>query len=303
MARSAETLVGPFLGAVGHELRKRLPPAESLGPILSGIEARGRAAWPDFAVAPEPLMRQLGAQLPARGDPTTTLKSTRADDLYLACACAQGVSAAVRHLDERVLARVPRAIARVRDEPGFIEDVLQEVRRLLLVGEGAKPPVIAQYGGRGPLVHWLRVVACGTAVDHQRRTDRLERHPRTFDEEHTFEDPELEFLRKRYRDDFQAAFRDAWDALGSSERGLLRWHYRNSMSIDALATVYRVHRATAARKLARARSHLLDGIRRSFGDRLHLSPTELDSLIRVVGRDFNVTIRILSRSLENDEES
>src|SRR5438128_2172894 len=82
------------------------------------------------------------------------------------------------------------------------------------------------------------------------------------------EDPELGRLKEHYAADFRLAVRGGIAALGRRERTLLRQHFIDGVSLDQLAVLHRVHRATIARWIAQARRTLLELIRASLSQRL-----------------------------------
>src|SRR5581483_4498624 len=92
-------------------------------------------------------------------------------DLYLACACARGVPAALAALDRAVLLRVPAFICRVSTDAAFADEVRQQLRERLLVAPPGGAPKIAEYGGAGALHAWVRVAALRTALNLRRNRD------------------------------------------------------------------------------------------------------------------------------------
>src|SRR6516162_686902 len=94
--------------------------AEELDQIL----AAARAAWPGVVVPDEVFLAHLRRHAPVE----------HGTDLYLACACARGDTAAIALLDRRLLPRIDKAVARIDPSPTLIDDVRQEVRCRLLVG-------------------------------------------------------------------------------------------------------------------------------------------------------------------------
>ncbi len=70
---------------------------------LAAACLNARARWGDLAVADADFCRYLGERVPAESPTFTQL---HVDDLYLACACANGTAAALRLFDEHFLSRV-----------------------------------------------------------------------------------------------------------------------------------------------------------------------------------------------------
>src|SRR5262249_49485390 len=158
-------------------------------------------------------------------------------------------------------------------------------RAKLLVAEEGRAPKILDYSGRGPLAGWLRIAAIRTALDLTRRsgnerpassTDALLEVPAAI------EDPELEHIRARHRADFKAAFEAARRSLSKEDRNILRLHLVDGLNIDEIGGIFQVHRATAARWIARCREKVHDETRRLLVERLKIGDTELKSILGIV---------------------
>lgn len=213
-----------------------------------------------------------------------------AADLLLACGCATGDPAALRAFDDEQLAEVPRLVARVEREPAAVAEIQQRLRERLLLPREDQPPRIADYRGKGRLTSWLRVAAIRVALDLQRHRPNVP----LADDALIARDPELDYLRERYRDAFREAFTAALDELEGRDRTVLRMHLLDGLGIDRIGQLYDVHRATAARWLERARDQLFESTRGRLRDRLGVSASEFASIVRLVRSDLDVSIgRIL----------
>lgn len=273
-----------------------LSPAE-LEPVLAEQVHAGRNAWPDLAVATEELVRRLARHLPTGGS-VADLSMLRGADLHLACACARGDAAAMAALEARYFGEIDAAIARLGGGPADASDVKQLLRRVLFVAEGARPPAIASYAGRGDLRGWIRV----SAVREAQRLLARERRELHFDDETMLDalspahDPELSWLRDHYREELAASMRVALAATTPRERSVLRYQLLDGLSIDEIGALHGVHRSTAARWLERARVAILEATRAELARRLGASGEEVDSIIRLVHSRLEVSVeRILGR--------
>ena len=242
--------------------------------------AAGRAAWPDLAVDPD----VLRAWFDQHGD---------VDDLadaYLACAVASGAGGAIAAFEAYCMPVITAAVARLgaRD---IADEVAQSVRVLVLVGSSGRP-LIEAYAGRGSLRAWIRVIAVREAMRVLRGRDR---HVPIGDElmfdaiaptEH--EDPELEFLKTHYREQFRRAFIAAIAKLDRRERIALRMNVIDGRSIDEIGAAFRSHRSSAHRWLANARRALLDHTRTALAAELAIDSAEVDSLIRLMRSSLSV---------------
>src|SRR5690606_34667577 len=102
--------------------------------------------------------------------------------------------------------------------------------------------------------------------------------------------PERKHLRARYTAELKRAIREAFAALEVRQRNLLRQHVLDELTIDDLARLYRAHRATCARWLADARADLGKGTRKRLIAALGLPGHELESLLRFLDTDLELSI-------------
>jgi RNA polymerase sigma-70 factor len=103
-------------------------------------------------------------------------------------------------------------------------------------------------------------------------------------------DPEIAIIRARYAQMFKEAFRDALAALGAPERALLRLHYGESLPLEAIASLHGWSKPTASRRVADAREAILEAARRLLGLRLRVTPPELESRMRVMRSDLDLSL-------------
>jgi RNA polymerase sigma-70 factor (ECF subfamily) len=181
-------------------------------------------------------------------------------DAFLAWACAAGDTTAIGYLDRRFLQAARPAIGRIDARADFVDEVLQELRTKLLI---APNPRIARYGGRGPLLTWVRVAASRTAIDVLRTmgsglpAESLETQALGAADL----GPEVRLLREMYRQSFQESLAAAFRALEPADRNLLRRHFIDKMTLEEMATPFGVHPATIARKLMSLRELLADEVK------------------------------------------
>lgn len=207
-----------------------------------------------------------------------------AADLLLVSRCLQGDARALGTLERDFLRPLAPIVSAMEPAGAFVQDVLQELR-LKLLGERR----LAQYAGKGALQGWLRRAALNTAAHlrgHAPPADSLEAAP-----ERVVADPELSFIKARYREAFGAAFRAALARLEPRERTVLRLHALAEVGIDELGQMYRVHRATAARWLQRARERVLALTREELGARLQLSDADAQELLQLLRSQLDVSLR------------
>ena len=254
---------------------------------------RARAAWPEVEVEVQTFVDYLAERA------TPGVDALHAEDLYLACACAQGNTAAIAALDMHFVAGVAPSLARLGDET-FIGEVKQLLRHKLLVPEPGARAKIMDYRGQGPLAAWLRVAAARIALNLHRRGahDRpLAAEPERIDLPDLAADPELEILRVRYAPAFRAAFEEAVRSLEPKDRNLLRLHFVDNLNVDKVGSFYRVHRATAARWIVTVRERLLEEVRSRLREKLGLSDSEFDSMMNVVRSQLDLSLQTWLRDV------
>lgn len=249
--------------------------------------AAATAAWPGVRVAADRVVRAIVAQLA-----DAELAELHVDDLYLACACAEGDAAALAAFEARHGAAIERAIAAAGAPASERADLGQIVRQRVLVEPGdGKPPRIASYSARGSLAAWVRVVATREAA---RLLAREPREVGAADDELARliapEDPELDYFKRLYAGEFKRAFQTAVEALDGRDRLVLRQHTLDGLGIDQLAALHRVHRATAARWIEAAREAVVARTLRELTRKLQLSRAELASVIRLIRSQLDVSL-------------
>lgn len=236
---------------------------------------RGIATWPAVQLTYEQLAEHV-AELGYGERPPH-----QATELYLAAACKLGLGTAHHLLEEGYIRPLRAAIGRVVRDEYLIDDVLQELRRRLLVG----PAKIACYRGRGPLGGWLRAIALNLATDHlrventrRRRTLAQPLAHQSRDVARAFEDPEAYECRTCVPA-CDAAVRSALSSLASNDRRLLHDYFVVGLSIDLLSLKYLVNRSTIARRIHRITAGIRLSVRRHLAFRYRReSASTLDAL-------------------------
>ncbi|MEM6993032.1 MAG: sigma-70 family RNA polymerase sigma factor [Myxococcota bacterium] len=280
----------------------------------AGFEALGQAAqqWLDDAAAscpsavdprllePHRFLPYVAARLPADVEPSAAVATVRAGDLFLAWACVQGDASAIRCFHDDFLQRLDGPLRRLDSTTGLAEEVRDRLAQELLVGSDDRPPRLAEYAGRGDLWSWLRISALRAAIKLRRRAARevaveqsmLDALAGAPDDAGVtpVTDPELTALKGRFTDNFKDAFEGAFADLSVRERNVLAQFHLDGLTTDQLGALYRVHRVTVSRWLSRARGTLLTGTRASLMRRLDLTPSECDSVIRIVQSQLDLTL-------------
>ena len=250
----------------------------------------GRVAWPTLSVSAEDFFQHLVRVRQSESPPRSF--ATLSSDLYLACACLLGQAPALALLEERVLSQVPQFLLRHRPDEATLSEVQQAVRERLLLGTAGQQPKLAEYSGLGPLAAFVRVVAVRIALNlyKQRGRQPIAVPDIELSAIGPGPDPELHYLQSQHRETFRHALNDALASLSCEQRNLLRLHLLDGLNIDQLGALFQVHRATAARRLKAAREQVLQEAKRKLLERLRLTPSELDSLLRVLYSHLDVSL-------------
>jgi RNA polymerase sigma-70 factor (ECF subfamily) len=263
-------------------------------PALTALISSARAAWPELAVDEAAFL----AFMLERVEEPAGLSEERAAELVLAFACSVADPRALEAFEQRYTARVPDWVRRIDRNPAFAAEVQQILRERLLTGS---PPRIAEFRGSGSLEGWLRVSATRAALELLRAGKREQ----PIDEPSELagewlDDPELEYLKARYRDDFKQALSEALESLGDRERAVLGMYLVDGLNIERIGKLYDVHRATVARWISAAREELYAGAQRRLGERLAISAGEFESIARLVRSQLDLSVRrILADRQEN----
>lgn len=264
-----------------------------LDQVLADQYREARAAWPTFQLTYERYVEHVEMRARARASEPRerVIRTMPAADLYLAAACGDGNPAALAAFRDALVPAMRQALGKLAMPAAAIDDTIQHVLVAVFVGDG-RAPQIAEYGGRGTLRSWLRTIAVRTC----RRMLGLEAAAGSSEDElaelpAAVADPELEMLRTRYREQVREAFAAAFAALGERERNVLRQYYIDALTIDQLAALYQVNRATTARWVAGARLAVVGKTREQLVEHFGIAAADVDSVIRLVRSQLDVSLK------------
>ncbi len=269
-------------------------PHEVLDGHLRDAFDRASERWPAIELEPTVFAAWVGARSGTDSAGAGAFASLCTDDLYLACACVHGNAVAIAHLHGECFGDVDAALRAFGLESTAIEDIRQQVIDEIVVARPERGSGLSRYGGVGVLRKWFRTIAVRMAAREARGTARIDDDDALRDAVALSEpDPDLEVMRSHYREAFGRAFAAALAALSTRERNLLRQSFIDGLGIDALANLYGIHRSTAARWVASARQALGDGTIAHLVAEVGGSPAEMQSLLRVVHSQLDVSVRRL----------
>lgn len=102
---------------------------------LQARVSQAAAAWPELEVPVEGFVAFLAERLLPGTPVEQGLEALHAGDLLLAFACSRNEPLALRHFDEKILSQAVRAAERMDTSPAFLEDLTQQLRQKLFVGD------------------------------------------------------------------------------------------------------------------------------------------------------------------------
>jgi RNA polymerase sigma-70 factor (ECF subfamily) len=217
----------------------------------------------------------------------------RAEEIHLSLGCLAGDAAALAEFDRAYVSEVPRHVAHFRLGAAQLADLQQDLRVRLLTGSR---PRLATYSGRAPLGSWIRVIAIRAALDMLAVRDRPEREMPSLDDlVATYSSPDLALARQSVRPALQEALRSGFETLSDNERTVLRLHFIDGLSIDAIGRVFQVHRSSVGRWLITIRTRLFEHVRERVALDLQPTSAELRSIFRLVKSDLRLSIDRLLR--------
>jgi RNA polymerase sigma-70 factor, ECF subfamily len=284
MARAANIAVlCEALGDVGRP--------DELAEWLDAAIVAGRAAWPRVELDEDLYVAHVARQA-RTGEPLATFRTS---DLYLAAACAAGISSALVEFEATYRGDL-EAIVRRAAASVDVDEVTQNIRETLFVGRDGMPPKIGDYAGRGELRAWLRVVATRAALNAATRGPKDRpggEDDQLIEAAGAAESAEVAYFRLHYEAEVKAAFPEALAALTAHDRLVLRQHYIDQLTLDDMARVHAVHVATVKRHLATARNDLTANLRSRLCAKLKVSPSELESVLAIVQSRLHLTMKRL----------
>ncbi|HEU0034400.1 MAG TPA: sigma factor-like helix-turn-helix DNA-binding protein [Kofleriaceae bacterium] len=247
------------------------------------LYAEGRAAWPGIEVSPDRFAGAVSGR-----DPVD------AAEVYLACACAAGDAAAIRAFEARYFACIAPVARRHGLGADDASEIAQILRQRLFVGDGA-PPRVLDYAGKGQLGGLVQVAATRLALNVRRGRKRLDDdEPADDSDAAPAAGADAAYAKAEYREHIRRALEEAAAELPARDRTLLRMHFVDRATIDDIAALYRVHRATAARWVTAAREALVAASRARFVELAKLTEDDSGGLASFVESQLTLSLdRIL----------
>ena len=296
-APTPDELAAGFANVVSNIVTEpALPP--DLGVRLIVLCQKAHQAHASLPIDDRELVAAIASHAPAAAVESIAeldgyLGRCRPGELALAIAAARGLAAAISEIERAFRMTIDSTCRRFVSATHTADDLKQILRSKLFVAEPGKAPKIADYAGQGFLENWLRVTAVRIFLDLAKRKDRTRETRAGEDDVLALPQPgdlALDVVKAEYREAVAAAMHEAAKQLEPGDRHLLRQHLVAGLSIDQLGAVLGIHRATAARRIAKARERLVADTRSELARLLQLEEHELDEVIGLVMSRLDVSI-------------
>lgn len=303
-----QSLAAAFLAAAPEGRRELFESFPQLGAFIERVHRGGQIAYPDTDVDPDAFAAHLGATL-REDEGLDAFDDLRGDELYLAYAVASGSHAALVAFENEYGKDIDRGFERLETGEQGADDLAQIVRQKLIVGTSQRSPKLLDYGGRGALRQWLRVTVVRMRADVVRDRNRKRSKPQPDDDRVlgpsvVSDDPEMAYFKAHYGDAMREAFQRAVDQLTPKQRNVLHQYWVERLSSLEIADLFSVHRATAKRWIADARTALLKSTRQHLSLELRLSRQEFESIVRMVESQLELSVvRLLAEAQDAGDDS
>jgi RNA polymerase sigma-70 factor, ECF subfamily len=283
-----------FLASLNARRRGSMASAEdaALEAALAAAVASATTAWPTLRIDARTFVAYLAARVGDVARPQKALAEMRVADLYLACACLMRVPGAVALLDREARPMISEYLARLEVDPETEAEVVQSLFVRLLVPDPQRPSSLADYEGRSTLGKWLGVSAQRVVLNGRRADDARSRLIARLAEQPVppVRAAEDSLLRERHKKTLEAAIAEAVAALPKRDRIFMKMHVVSRVPIAKIARMFLVDPRTISRQLARAHRAVWAHVRKRLGSALRLSPPEVDSFVRGLQSQLDISL-------------
>jgi len=261
-------------------------PRELAAAIEAGL-ARARERWPEADLGDA-----FTAHVAERARDIADLSRLRVEDLALAWWAGTGDTRAITAFEQTLAPVLDRLLRRFHRLDA--DELRQLLRVKLFAGER---PRIREYSGFGHLENWFKIIASRAFLDHARALGR-ERIDDIGDEELLAvaapnASPQDAAARAELAAAVKAALATAIAGLAGRERTFLRHVMVDGLTLEQIATTYRLHRVTVARILGAARQRLYEATRGQVCERLGIAPSGLASMLQLIDSQIHLSLQRL----------
>lgn len=275
----------------------------AVGDRVAAELGAARERWPSATITDAQFAEALAERIAAQKDLSSAWARLRVEDLFLALWCATGDARAIAAFEQVHRPDLDGVLARFRKLSVTGDELRQTLRIKLFVAADGRRPRIADYSGFGFLQNWLRVTALRALVDIA-RSEKARKLEELLADDDMLGMPSLSpdissrYSREQIGRAIKTAFARAVANLGPRQRNFLRHAQVDGLTLDQIAALYSVHRATVARTLAQARAELTEATRKELGAQLGIPEDSLDSVVRAADSRIDLS---LSRVLKAPE--
>lgn len=270
--------------------------AAELETLLDRAWKEARARWPAVELPVRRFVSHVAERLTEEGAGRPIAQRVAGmslTELYLACACLQGLAPAHEAFERDYLAQLTGKLRSSKQSNALLDDVRQIARVKFLVATPESGPRIEEYMGRGALMSWVVVTAGRIAT----RLEAAEKPRPGADSDELLKmlpgqgaDPELDVMKRRHQGEFRQAVREAFATLSAEDRYLLRLHFAEGLSTHELAKHYGVNQSTISRWLKSARQQVYEETRSRLQERLGLSTPGFESFLALVNSQLDLSL-------------
>ena len=266
--------------------------------VTAAVMTAGALRWKHLALDAHSLSRYLSERSLSRELVTPAL----AGDLFLACACLNGIPGALEAF-QLTFEPIVSASARRFDKSGALtEELGQLLAELLFVGKDGRAARIGDYKGRGPLSGWVRTCAKRAAL----RLSKVDNPERLLTSDALAEeisdtcDQELVLLKSHYGELFRQELVTALSDLEAKDRMLLQLHLVAGLSTTRIAKMYHLNQSSISRQLQRAANAVFALIKQRVHERLGVATAELESMLELARSHIELTLSNMDDVLRDE---
>lgn len=204
-------------------------------------------------------------------------------DRLLVYRCTCGDEEAWQAICDMLTAR-QHVVRKFATEPTFVDEVLARTLARLATKDASGVLRIERFRGTAPLQGWLCAVLIREAIDMSRVAQRQKKKAAPLEDAVLVESNTVftGLVRGEALPMVQAALRTALARMSPRERTWLRYRFVDGATLQQLAALMRVHRATAARTLAELQEQLRRDIQHVLLLERRVNQSDLLSMLREV---------------------
>src|SRR5262249_44276068 len=169
LALVGDTARDRFLATLGAARRAEFQKLADWEKRLDAVLDEPAQTWNAGWLSRDDFAAEIAARLDRDSETVASFwDHLRPADLYLACACARGLSAAIEKFEQTFGGEIGRTARRFERRGLAADDLQQLLRNKLFAAQPGEAPRIASYTGQGYLQNWVRVTTTRAFIDATR---------------------------------------------------------------------------------------------------------------------------------------